>query len=98
MTIAEYLAEHWITLTSSLGLGAGAGLGAKKLTDVEQNKRIEQHERDITEIKTKLEVNTRLDAERQAALTVHLDKIDKRFDRMDDKLDRILENQNKRTR
>jgi ABC-type phosphate transport system auxiliary subunit len=98
MTIAEYLAEHWITLTSSLGVGAGAGLGAKKLTDAQQNKKIEQHERDISEIKTKLEVNTRLDAERQAALSVHLDKIDKRFDRMDDKLDRILENQNKRTR
>ena len=98
MTIAEYIAEHWPTLAGSIGLGAGAGFGAKKLTDIEQNKKIAALDKDVAQIKLNLEVNTRLDAERQIVLNVHLDKIDKRFDRMEDKLDRILDNQNKRTR
>lgn len=96
--IAEWLAENYPTLASAVGLGSASSLATKKWIDKEQDKKIKAVEVEVQEIKTKLEVNTRLDAERQAQLAIHLASIDKRFDRMDDKLDRILENQQNKRR
>lgn len=96
--IKTWLVSNWEVLTAAAGIGSGSSIATKKLIDREQDKKIKTLETEMGEVKTKLEVNTRLDMERQIALNVTLDKIDKRFDRMDDKLDRILENQNKRTR
>jgi hypothetical protein len=96
--IKTWFLSNWEVLGTAVGLGSGSRLVTKKLTDREQDKKIKALENDVSEIKTKLAVNTELDNQRQAALSITLDKIDKRFDRMEDKLDRILENQNKRTR
>jgi ABC-type phosphate transport system auxiliary subunit len=97
MSITQWLAEHWPTLATAAGIGSGSGLAAKRIADHEQNKRITKLEDELNAIKSDLKVNAALDIAFRAEVNSSIAKIDKRFDRMDDKLDRILENQNKRT-
>jgi hypothetical protein len=96
--IKTWIMQEWPTLTAALGIGSGSSVLAKKLIDKEQDKKIKEIEIDISQIKTRLEISLALDKERQKEIAEKMDKIDKRFDRTDDKLDRILENQNKRIR
>jgi hypothetical protein len=87
----EWIKLHWAEIAAAFGIGGSSGLLGKKAMDSKQDKEIKQLckkvdviEKEVSENKAKLELNTTLDKQLREDLNRDFTRIDQKLDRLVD--------------
>lgn len=98
MTIPEWLSEHWIELSSALGIGGTSGFLSKKILDKKQSEDIESlfikvgnNEKAISDVKKDIGINTLLDNQFREQVKEERQEIRETLKEIKDHQDKIFE-------